>query len=199
LAVFAGQQAWYREDLTQFGQCMTAVVEGGQLYRVATSEFTHGGVGHILFNASAMLVFGMTVEKHYGSFLFLFLNLWLGLLSSGLQLGFEYAMVYAVPSKFVDLHYLRTCSIGYSNILFGVLMVDACGLGDLYTTIYGFKVRKALYPLILLVFTAIAVPESSFSGHLCGIIAATLLMFCGLHVLLPRQNWIESWEEMFVI
>ncbi len=95
-------------------------------------------------------------------------------------------MVYVVPEKFVDLAYLRTCGIGYSNILFGILMVDACGKGDLYTSIYGLRIRKALYPIILLVFTAIAVPDSSFSGHLFGIIAATVLMFCGLHLLLPQ-------------
>ena len=145
-----------------------------------------------------MLVFGLTVEKRYGSFLFLFLNVWLGLLSQVMELGFQYTMVYAVPEKFVDLSYLRTCGIGYSNILFGILMIEACGQEDLFTTIYGFKIRKALYPIVLLIFTAIAVPESSFSGHLFGIVAAIQLICCGFHVLLPRLTWIQIWEEIFI-
>jgi membrane associated rhomboid family serine protease len=98
-------------------------------------------------------------------------------------------MVYLVPEYLVDLVYLNLCGVGYSNILFGVLMVSACGEGDTHTSVYGLRIHRIAYPFVLLIFTALAVPGSSFGGHLSGIIAALLLCYI-IPFLMPKYEWI---------
>ena len=66
-----------------------------------------------------MLVLGFKCEKQYGSLFFLFLNLWLCVVSQMLVAGFEYAMVIGVG----EIGYFTSCKVGYSNVLFGLLMV----------------------------------------------------------------------------
>lgn len=54
-----------------------------------------------------------------------------------------------------------------------------------------------MVPIILLLYNAIAIPESSFSGHLLGIVAAVVLMYGGVYsvCLLPHYEWIQDWEK----
>ena len=83
-------------------------------------------------------------------------------------------MVYLIPLSIGghDLSFLQTCGIGYSNILFGLLMISASMSGEKYATYFGLKVLKVIVPILLLVFMKLTVPESSLSSHLFGIIAA---------------------------
>jgi len=90
-------------------------------------------------------------------------------------------MVYWVPDLLGgrNLDYLATCGVGYSNILFGVLMLYSF-TGNTHTSYFGFKFRKIFVPVFLLVLTSAAVPDSSFTGHLFGIMAALIIKFGGL-------------------
>ena len=151
-----------------------------QFYRIVTSEFTHGNLSHIIFNASTLIIFGVEVEKVYGTFFYATLHFWLMVLSQFFDIWFQFAMVYWVPdfAGGRNLAYLSTCGVGYSNILFGVLMLFAF-TGDTYTSYFGFRFRKICVPVLLLVLTSVAVPDSSFTGHLFGIIAALVVKFGG--------------------
>lgn len=151
-----------------------------QFYRIVTSEFTHGNLSHIIFNASTLIIFGVEVEKVYGTFFYATLHFWLMVLSQFFDIWFQFAMVYWVPdfAGGRNLAYLSTCNVGYSNILFGVLMLFAF-TGDTYTSYFGFRFRKICVPALLLVLTSVAVPDSSFTGHLFGIIAALVVKFGG--------------------
>jgi len=98
-----------------------------QFYRIVTSEFTHGNLSHIIFNSSTLIIFGVEVEKVYGTLFYATLHLWLMVLSQFFDIWFQFAMVYWVPdfAGGRDLAYLSTCGVGYSNVLFGVLMLFA--------------------------------------------------------------------------
>lgn len=92
-------------------------------------------------------------------------------------------MVYVLP-EFLgghDLSYLFTCVFGYSNILFGLMMVSAGMQGQKYANYFGLEVRKVYIPWIMLIFTKLTVPESSFSGHIFGIFAALIIKHSGCY------------------
>ena len=82
-----------------------------------------------------------------------------------------------------DLVQLHVCSVGYSNILFGVLMFYALAGNETHGNICGFRIKKAYVPFIYLIFCSLAVPEAAFSGHLCGILAALIIKYFGLYKL----------------
>ena len=129
-----------------------------------------------------MMTLGIELEKYYGTLMFAVLNFWLMIISQALDLSWSYLMVYAVPDIFggSQITYLSSLSIGYSNILFGILMLFALS-GDPYTSYFGCRFRKVYTPFILLIATRILIPNTAFTGHLFGIIAALILQFCGCY------------------
>jgi hypothetical protein len=68
--------------------------------------------------------------------------------------------------------------------------------GEKYETYFGrIQIRKIYVPWILLIMISIAVPNASFSGHLCGILSALLLKYSGLaKIFLPQYNWIKDFD-----
>jgi membrane associated rhomboid family serine protease len=84
------------------------------------------------------------------------------------------------------------CAVGYSNILFGIMMLEALMGGERYQSVFGIvKVKKVYVPAIMMIIIQISMPQASLVGHFAGIISALVLKKTGLHyLLLPRQSWI---------
>jgi rhomboid protease GluP len=61
------------EALRRFGALWTPAVREGQLYRLVTAMFLHGGLIHIGFNMMILMDIGPVVEEVYGSARYLFL------------------------------------------------------------------------------------------------------------------------------
>ena len=82
--------------------------------------------------------------------------------------------------------------MGYSNILFGIMMLEALMGGERERSLFGMvKVRKIYIPVIMMIIIQISMPQASLVGHFAGIISALILKKTGLHyLLLPRQSWI---------
>ena len=195
------QYAFFRDfngGAGNFGICYSPVVDSGQIYRVVTSEFTHGSIMHILFNSSAIVAFGQQIESIYGTLFFAILNIWLMLISQALSLLSHHAMIFWMPVSVGghDQKWMISCSVGYSNILFGVLMIGSLQ-GSKYINMYGCQFPKALLPLLLLIISRIMVPNSDILGHSTGILAALIIKFCGLYnaQLLPKYKWIQAFEQ----
>lgn len=102
------------------------MIDYQQFYRIVTSEFSHGNPAHIIFNMSALLVFGVDVEKTYGTLFYAMINFWLMIISNALNLLFLATMAYIIPDDYrggaSNFFY---CGVGYSNILFGLSIVFA--------------------------------------------------------------------------
>jgi rhomboid protease GluP len=60
------------EALRRFGALWTPAVRDGQLYRLVTAMFLHGGLIHIGFNMMILMDIGPVVEEVYGSARYLF-------------------------------------------------------------------------------------------------------------------------------
>ena len=68
--------------LIRFGAKANALIAQGQVWRLLTSIFLHIGPMHLFFNSSALFVFGVEVERVYGSARFLIIYLLAGLYGS---------------------------------------------------------------------------------------------------------------------
>ena len=80
--------------------CLGPINDAFQFYRMFSSEFTHGNPAHILFNMCGLLVFGVDVEKTYGTAFYFTLHFMLMLVSTTMSIGFYAVMAYFVPFEY---------------------------------------------------------------------------------------------------
>lgn len=65
------------------------------------------------------------------------------------------------------------CAIGFSGVVFGLIVVDNNLTGATQRSIFGlFYVPAPLYPWTLLVIWQLIMPGVSFLGHLCGVLVS---------------------------
>src|SRR5678809_1612848 len=89
-----------------FGMQPSAVVGQGQLWRLATYMFLHsrGGVGHILFNMLSLWMFGVELERMWGTRYFLKFYF-----ITGIAAALTTILVSLIPvPMFEQLYYSRT-------------------------------------------------------------------------------------------
>jgi len=125
-------------------------VAGGQLYRLVTGGFLHGGITHILFNMVALYFLGRLVEPALGSARFA--ALYVASLLAG-----------SFGALLLDPH---TFTVGASGAIFGLFaaaFVIARGRG--LDQIAG---QLAILIVLNLAFT-LSVPGISIGGHLGGL------------------------------
>ena len=75
------------EVFEKIALCPTGVIDANQWYRFLTSEITHGSVGHIMCNMGIFLVWGMDIERTYGTAYYAALNVMIGTLSNFMSIG----------------------------------------------------------------------------------------------------------------
>jgi membrane associated rhomboid family serine protease len=98
-----------------------AVVGGGQLWRLATYMFLHSrtGVGHILFNMLSLWMFGVELERMWGTRYFLKFYFFCGVCAALTTVVLSF-----VPLGMFESLY-RSLTIGASGAIFGVLLAYA--------------------------------------------------------------------------
>jgi membrane associated rhomboid family serine protease len=87
------------------------VIQHGQIYRIFTYMFLHGGIGHILFNMWGLYLFGSMLENRIGSRRFYILYFISGLCGAGLWLLFN--------------RYSPVPCVGASGAVFGIMVATA--------------------------------------------------------------------------
>ena len=117
-------QVYTNYDVKGSAICLGPLFDSRQFYRMFTSEFTHGNPAHILFNMSGLLIFGVDVEKTYGTAFYMTLHFILMLVSTLMSITFYAFMAFLVPMEYRGgPQNFFQCGIGYSNILFGIAMI----------------------------------------------------------------------------
>jgi membrane associated rhomboid family serine protease len=147
----------------------TAVLEGGQWWRIFTSAFLHAGLLHITLNMISLYVLGRFIEAIAGSWRMLFVYV-LSMIASGL--GVIYFSAPNAPT------------LGASGAIFGLF-------GALFAI--GFKlgkpgmqlVRDNLGILLLNLVMTFAIPGISKAAHVAGLIAGFIITFL---VYYPRRR-----------
>lgn len=165
-----------------------------QVYRVLTSPFIHGGLLHIAFNMLAFVPIGCSLERTLGTLALAHLIGLLILLGAGIYIGFATAAAAAALRYTVQLAY--QCAIGFSGVIFGLIVVDNNISGATQRSIFGFfYVPAPLYPWVLMLLWQVIMPGVSFLGHLCGVLVGQLYVWGLLQWITPSSSTLQRRES----
>ncbi len=134
--------------------------QNGEIYRLITSMFLHGGVIHLMFNMSALYSLGPQVERYYGSFKFAVIYFLSGILGS------IFSTLFLVSGGY---------SLGSSTAIFGLFGSIAYFTYYYRATLQGF-LRSSIVPTLVVNFLiGLAIPTIGLMGHIGGFIGGILI------------------------
>jgi membrane associated rhomboid family serine protease len=147
--------------LIQFGAKVNSLIVQGQVWRLVTPIFLHVGIVHLLFNTYALYVFGLQIERFFGSWRFVCIYLLSGIY--GVLLSFAFSPYPAA---------------GASGAIFGLIGTEAVFFYR-YRNAFGSRGRQQFYNLLIvigynLVFT-FSVSNIDVWGHVGGLLSGVIL------------------------
>ncbi|OQS06535.1 hypothetical protein THRCLA_01425 [Thraustotheca clavata] len=155
----------------KYALCPAEIVRQKSLSRLVVSAFLHGDEWHLYNNLASLLWKGVQLELSLGSQRFLQMVGILLILSHSIDVGASYALSIYMNSN----QPIRQCSIGFSAVLFALKIVLNYNSPS-HTSIMGIIVPTRYVAWLELVYLHYFVPQSSFVGHLSGILAGYIYM-----------------------
>jgi hypothetical protein len=103
----------------------------------------------------------------------------------------------AAHNPFHSYHYLMDeCAIGFSGILFSMIVIETSLSGVQYRSVFGlFNVPAKWYAWILLVVFQLLMTNVSLLGHLCGILSGFAYSYGLFNFLLPGTSLYSAIES----
>ena len=155
---------------------------GGQVWRLATYMFIHGGPFHLAFNMLALWMFGVELEQYWGSRKFTVFYFAAGI-GAGL---FSLLLIFSPAMRFVPI-------VGASGAILGILTMYAYYFPDrtlLMFFVFPMPVRLAVavIGLISLVLSMGTLGGIAHITHLGGIVVALLYIRFNR----PVSAWLDS-------
>lgn len=146
---------------TVFGMMDYDLVSKGQVYRLFTAIFLHGGVEHILSNMVMLYAAGDLLEKRIGHVRFA-----LAYLVSGIA-GNAVSYLYETVSG------IRYTAVGASGAVYGIMGVIICLA---IRKVKGFEIPKQriLLALFFSIYSSFAIPNIDYAAHIGGMIAGLI-------------------------
>ena len=163
ILVFIAMYIWGRgsEDavtLLLFGANFRALVQAGEVWRLATSMFLHIGLVHLVVNMYSLLIIGRQLESFLGKWKFLIVYLGSGIIGSLLS---------------VVVH--TSISAGASGAIFG-LLGSLLYFGYHYRLYLGTVLKTQVIPIIILnLLIGFMVPGIDNFCHIGGLVGGYLL------------------------
>ena len=162
----------------------STVVADGQLYRIVTSSFLHGGLLHLGMNVASTAAISGALERSAGTVRLLAITLWAvplaGLVSCALSLLLTFVTR--------DESFARQHALGFSGVIFALAACEAARGGGRRSVFGVVEVPARLYPWALLVAMQVIIPNVSFVGHLGGLVVGSLEVTGWLAVALPSAS-----------
>lgn len=200
VAVCAAVQLYvflFDPPLSNFTLSAALVIYAHQFYRLLTAAFFHGGLMHIGMNMMSMLATGTSLERSVGTVQLLFTVLWQTLLTGAFCVGASWFLSMVLLD---DMSYIKQQSVGFSGVLFALVVVDIQNSDVPTRSVMGFvSVPAKWYPWALLVLLQLMIPNVSFLGHFSGIMLGTWQANGGLRWLLPSVELtreLEAWSAL---
>jgi len=137
------------------------------------SNFEHGSDMHLYYNMISFILKGSYLEPIYKTPNFVLL---LVILSFGCNAMYG-CLGYMLMQLTGDYKYFTTCAIGFSATLFALKVIVICEERDRLHNINGFQVPSKLAVWVELILIHLLVPNSSFMGHLGGILIGCLYSY----------------------
>ncbi|PSS23547.1 Rhomboid-like protein [Actinidia chinensis var. chinensis] len=170
-----------------------AVISRFQVYRIYTSILFHGSLLHVLFNMMALVPMGSELERVMGSVRLLCMILLLA--TSNTIFHLLIALLAAHNPFHPYQHFMNECAIGFSGILFSMIVIETSLSGVQYRSVFGlFNVPAKWYAWILLVVFQLLMTNVSLLGHLCGILSGFAYTYGLFNFLLPGTSFYSAIE-----
>lgn len=157
----------------------TVGVADGEVYRLVTSAFLHGGIVHLLLNMYALYLFGPQLEAALGRARFIALYFLSALGGSALSYAF------AVPNQ---------PSLGASGAVFGLL--------GAYLVVSRKLRRDTTSVLVLLAINfayGFLVPRIDWRAHVGGLVAGALVALAMVYAPRERRNLVQVAGSLAVL
>jgi membrane associated rhomboid family serine protease len=153
----------------------SAVIDGLQVWRLASYMFLHGGVFHLLFNMLVLWMIGAELERMWGSRYFLKFYFTTGIGAGALTVLFS-----LLPFGFASPLY-HSFIIGASGAIFGLLLAYAIYFPDRPIYMYFLFPIPAKYFVAILgaieLYSSLAVMSGVASAtHLGGLVVGYLML-----------------------
>jgi membrane associated rhomboid family serine protease len=177
------------------GLIPAAVVQRLWIWQVVTYMFLHGGVFHILFNMLALWMFGVELERMWGTRFFVKYYFVAGLGAAATTI-----LLSLLPFEFSDILY-RSVTIGASGAVYGLLLAYGLYFPDPPIYIYMvFPIPAKYFVLIIGAISFLSSISGSGGGvahaaHLGGLVSDYLYLKTGRgHPLIElRYRW-SKWK-----
>lgn len=168
---FFDRELWPGGLSGPFALCPHAILWDGQWMRLIVSAFIHADQWHLYHNMSSLLWKGMQLEFKLGPEKYLKLLLFSLVGSHGLYLIISWALAEYTP--YTGSYY--GCAVGFSAILFSMKMVLNYNAPSM-TSIYGIRLPTKYAAWLELVICHYLIPQSSFLGHMCGVVTGYMYL-----------------------
>ena len=119
VAIFVIMQFAPRAFVNDFGLIPARVIEQGWIWQLVTYMFLHAGAMHILFNMLGIWLFGVELERRWGTQFFVKYYF-----VSGIGGGLTFLAISLLPFEALSATYI-TPAVGASGALFGLLLAYA--------------------------------------------------------------------------
>jgi len=162
-------------------------------YRFLTAPFFHAGILHILLNMFSYQSLGAYFERTKGTIHYIYLIFLFALGSSSIQFLMAFILGHNPVVEYTP--YLYQCSVGFSAVLFCLLVIECHNLEGTRSLFGLISLRAKLYPWILLVVLQFIMPNLSFLGHLSGMLVGYLYIYDYLSFLQPSVRTLEKMES----
>jgi membrane associated rhomboid family serine protease len=144
-----------------FGLRPEAVVTGLRIWQPVTYLFLHGGISHVLFNMLVLWMFGVQLERLWGSRFFLRYYF-----ITGIGAGLATVIAGLLPFAFSEPTYYAV-TIGASGAVYGLLMAFAIYYPDTPILMFFlFPVPAKYFVMIIGGITFLSVPRSGGVAHI---------------------------------
>ncbi|XP_013881875.1 rhomboid-related protein 4 [Austrofundulus limnaeus] len=150
--------------------------------RLLLAPFHHVDDWHLYFNMVSLLWKGTRLERRLGGAWFLYLLSVFSLLTGLLYLVLEALLAQLAQ----DQSYNLTCAVGFSGVLFALKVLTNHYQPRGVTYIMGLPVSNRYASWAELILIHIIAPESSFVGHLAGILVGLLYTSGPLKTIMKR-------------
>jgi len=180
----------FLQDGREYVICVYHVFYMRQWWRILTSNFAHSSVLHCAMNMMSFVPMGRHLEHTFGSLVFFGLVLYFSV-----AIGLLYLVVCWVLIVVMGEAWLTYCSIGFSGVLFALLVVQLEQDGTPQSLFGMITVPPRVFPFALAVLLQAAMPQVSALGHGCGIVVGFLHCFGYLDVSLPSAATVRMIES----
>jgi membrane associated rhomboid family serine protease len=171
------------------------VVHHYALWRVVTYMFVHAGPMHLLFNMLTLWMFGVELERMWGTTYFTKFYF-----VSGIGAGLVQMLLGLVPSSALQAQFFDVITVGASGAIYGVLLAYAIYFPNRPILFFGvFPLPAKIFVLILgalaLLFATGGGGGVAHTAHLGGLLAGYLYLKGGrMHLFSELQYRYLKWR-----